>query len=289
VLGLRQQQERLQAEDPQYLRGDAEPEDTEVQEGKLLPRRHPRALPEDRQALIAAVAEMYETGTSTRKVQRIAGRMGIDRLSKDQVSSMARSLDADVEELLARPLGGLDMPYIWLDATYVKCRREGHVSSTAIVTAIGCDADGWRHILGLAVVDTESHASWKEFLERIRERGVEGVQLVTSDAHEGLKRAISEVFLGAAWQRCAVHLMRSCIGAAGSRSLKRRVARIMKPVFRAKEADQVRALCHLAAEMLGECCPKAAEIWEEAEADALAYLDFPASHWKRLRTNNLLR
>ncbi|MCH4081486.1 MAG: IS256 family transposase [Atopobiaceae bacterium] len=240
-------------------------------------------------ALIAAVAEMYETGTSTRKVQRIAGRMGIDRLSKDQVSSMARSLDADVEELLARPLGGLDMPYIWLDATYVKCRREGHVSSTAIVTAIGCDADGWRHILGLAVVDTESHASWKEFLERIRERGVEGVQLVTSDAHEGLKRAISEVFLGAAWQRCAVHLMRDCIGAAGSRSLKRRVARIMKPVFRAKEADQVRALYHLAAEMLEECCPKAAEIWEEAEADALAYLDFPASHWKRLRTNNLER
>ena len=240
-------------------------------------------------ALIAAVAEMYETGTSTRKVQRIAGRMGIDRLSKDQVSSIARSLDADVEELLARPLGGLDMPYIWLDATYVKCRREGHVSSTAIVTAIGCDADGWRHILGLAVVDTESHASWKEFLERIRERGVEGVQLVTSDAHEGLKRAISEVFLGAAWQRCAVHLMRDCIGAAGSRALRRRVARIMKPVFRAKEADQVRALYHLAAEMLEECCPKAAEIWEEAEADALAYLDFPASHWKRLRTNNLLR
>ena len=238
-------------------------------------------------ALIAAVAEMYETGTSTRKVQRIAERMGIDRLSKDQVSSIARSLDADVEELLARPLGGLDMPYIWLDATYVKCRREGHVSSTAIVTAIGCDADGWRHILGLAVVDTESHASWKEFLERIRERGVEGVQLVTSDAHEGLKRAISEVFLGAAWQRCAVHLMRDCIGAAGSRALRRRVARIMKPVFRAKEADQVRALYHLAAEMLEECCPKAAEIWEEAEADALAYLDFPASHWKRLRTNNL--
>ena len=100
-------------------------------------------------ALIAAVAEMYETGTSTRKVQRIAERMGIGRLSKDQVSSMARSLDADVGELLARPLGDLAMPCLWLDATYVKCRRERHVSSTAIVTAIGCDADGWRRILGL--------------------------------------------------------------------------------------------------------------------------------------------
>ena len=100
-------------------------------------------------ALIAAVAEMYETGTSTRKVQRIAERMGIGRLSKDQASSMARSLDADVGELLARPLGDLAMPRLWLDATYVKCRRERHVSSTAIVTAIGCDADGWRRILGL--------------------------------------------------------------------------------------------------------------------------------------------
>jgi putative transposase len=185
---------------------------------------------------------MYETGTSTRKVQRIAERMGIVRLSKDQVSSAARSLDADVEELLARPLGGLAMPYIWLGATYLKCRREEHVSSTAIVTAIGCDADGWRHILGLAVVDTESYSSWKEFLERIRSRGVEGIQLVTSDAHEGLRQAISEVFLGAAWQRCAVHLMRNCMATAGSRSLKKRVAMIVKPVFRAKEADQVRAL-----------------------------------------------
>ena len=237
-------------------------------------------------ALMAAVAEMHETGTSTRKVQRIAERMGTGRLSKDQASSMARSLDADAGELLARPLGDLAMPYLWPGATYVKCRRDGHVSSTAIVTAIGCDADGWRHILGLAVVDTEPCSSWKGFLEKIRARGAEGVQLVTSDAHEGLKRAISEVFLGAAWQRCAVRLMRSCIGAAGSRSLKKRVARIMKPVFRAKDAEQVRVLYHLAAEMLEECCPKAAEIWEDAEPDALACLDFPASHWKRLRTNN---
>lgn len=121
----------------------------------------------------------------------------------------------------------------------------------------------------------------------MRARGAEGVQLVTSDAHEGLKRAISEVFLGAAWQRCAVRLMRSCIGAAGSRSLKKRVARIMKPVFRAKDAGQVRVLCHLAAEMLEERCPKAAGIWEDAEPDALACLDFPASHWKRLRTDNV--
>ena len=141
----------------------------------------------------------------------------------------------------------------------------------------------------VSLADTESRSSWKGFLERIRARGAEGVRLVTSDAHEGLKRAISEVFLGAAWQRCAVHLMRSCIGAAGSRSLKKRAAGIMKTAFGAKDAEQVRVPCHPAAEMLGECCPKAAEIWEDAEPDDLAYLDFPASHWKRLRTNNVLR
>ena len=138
-------------------------------------------------ALMAAVAEMYGTGTSTRKVQRIAGRMGTGRFSKDQVDSMARSLDADVGELLARPLGDLAMPCLWPGATCVKRRREGHVSSTAIVTAIGCDADGWRHILCLAVVDTESCSSWKGFLEKMRARGAEGV-----------------------------HLMRSCIGAPGA-------------------------------------------------------------------------
>jgi len=240
-------------------------------------------------AVVAAVAEMYATGTSTREVQRVAEKLGVGRLSKDQASSIARSLDADVEELLGRDLGGARTPYLWLDATYVKCRREGRVASTAVVTAIGCDEHGWRHVLGASVVDTESYDSWLAFLRSVRERGVTGVRLVTSDAHEGLRRAVQETFQGAAWQRCAVHLMRDCVRAAGSRSLARRVARIVAPVFRAKDADAVRAMYHLAADMLRECCPRAAGVWEEAEADALAYLDFPASHWKRLRTNNLLR
>ena len=210
-------------------------------------------------AIVAAVAEMYATGTSTRKVQKIAGAMGIERLSKDQVSAIAASLDSEVEELLARPLGGLRMPYLWLDATYLKCRREGRVASTAVVTAIGCDESGWRHVLGLGVVDTESYDSWLAFLRKVRERGVDGVQLVTSDAHDGLRRAIQETFQGAAWQRCVVHLIRDCVREAKSRQLRRRVARIVSPVFRAKDA----------------------------EPDALAYLDFPSTHWKRLRTNNV--
>ena len=241
-------------------------------------------------AIVAAVSEMYATGTSTRKVQKVAQAMGIERLSKDQVSAICEHLDSEVEELVTRPLGASRTPYLWIDATYVKCRRGRRVASTAVVTAIGCDEGGWRRVLGISVVDTESYDSWLAFLRRVRARGVTGVQLVTSDAHEGLRRAIEEVFQGAAWQRCVVHLMRDCARAAsGSRSLQRRVSRIVAPVFRLKDAGAVRAAYHIAIEMLESCCKDAARILEEAEPDALAYLDFPASHWKRLRTNNVQR
>lgn len=155
------------------------------------------------------------------------------------------------------------------------------------VTAIGCDEHGWRRVLGVSVVDTESYDSWLSFLDAVKRRGVSGVRLVTSDAHEGLRRAIQEVFQGAAWQRCLVHLMLDCAREAGSRQLGRRVYRMVAPIFRAKDADQVRAMYHLACEMLEECCPKAARVREEAEPDALAYLDLPQSHWKRTRANNV--
>lgn len=147
--------------------------------------------------MVSAAAEMYATGTSTRKVQRVAEKLGISRLSKDQVSAIARNLDADVAELLGRDLGESRTPYLWLDATYARCRRGGRVCSTAVVTAIGCDEGGWRHVLGLPVVDTESYDSWLGFLRAIKDRGVRGVQLVTSDAHKGLVGAIEEVFQGA--------------------------------------------------------------------------------------------
>ena len=185
-------------------------------------------------AVVAAAAEMSATGTSTRKAQRVA-------------------------ELLGRDLGGSRTPYLWLDATYIKCRRDDRVASTAVVTAIGCDEGGWRRVLGLAVVDTESYDSWAGFLRGIRDRGVHGVRLVTSGAHKGLVRAMEGVFQGASWQRCAVHLMRDCMREAGSRSLKRRVGRIMSPVFRAKDAATARAMYHVTCDMLREYRPKAAD------------------------------
>ena len=238
-------------------------------------------------ALVAAVAEMYATGTSTRKVQRIAEKMGIERLGRDRVSAIAATLDAEIADLAEGPLDARAIPYIWLDATYVKCRRGGRVASTAVVTAIGCDESGWRRVLGVSVVDTESYESWLGFLRKLRDRGATGTELVVSDAHGGLVRAVGEVFQGAAWQRCAVHLMRDCMREAGSWQLRRRVGRIVSSVFRAGDAATAVAMYHAACEMLEGCCPRAARVLEEAEPDALAYLDFPPSHWKRLRTNNV--
>lgn len=205
-------------------------------------------------------------------------------MSKDRVGAIAKNLDADVAELLGRDLGESRTPYLRLDAAYAKCRRGGRVCSGAAATATGCDEGGWRHVLGLSAVDTESYDSWLGFLREVKGRGV---QLVTSDAHKGLVRAIEEIFQGASWQRCVVHLMRDCMREAGSRQLKKRVGRILSPVFRAKDAATAQAMHRVACDMLRDCRPKAAGVAEEAEPDALAYLGFPPSHRKRLRTNNV--
>ena len=238
-------------------------------------------------ALVAAVAETCATGASTRKVRRVAEKMGVSRLSKDQASAIASSLDADVGELCGRPLGCSPAPCVRLGATYAKRRREGRVASTAAVAAIGRDAGGRRRVLGVDAVDTESHGSRLAFLRKVRGRGVSGAELVVSDARPGLVRALGEVFQGAAWQRCAVRLMRDCMREAGSWRLGRRAGRIVSQAFRGRGAATVTAMCRAARAMPEGCCPGAAAVLEEAEPDALACLDLPPSHRKRLRADNV--
>jgi transposase-like protein len=208
-------------------------------------------------------------------------------MSASQVSRICESLDATVADMQHRSLSDVSFPYLWLDATYIKCRDAGHVSSCALVTAIGAGSDGYRRLLGLDAIDTESYAGWANFLRSLRERGVDGVMCVTSDAHEGLKRAIEEVFPGAAWQRCIVHLMRNAASACATRQKRAAVLAILHAVFDERDPALVRNLYHLACEKIEHICPKAAELLEDAEADALAYLDFPYIHHKRLRTNNV--
>lgn len=260
---------------PKLRRGSYFPEDLIVRYSRV-----------DR-AVIAAVSEMVTCGVSTRKVERVAGALGIDRMSASQVSRICEALDEAVADLQGRDLSDVPFPYIWLDATYIKCRDAGRVSSCALVTAIGAGADGYRRLLGMDAIDTESYVGWLAFLRSLRERGVEGVLCVTSDAHEGLRRAIEEVFPGAAWQRCIVHLMRNAASCAPTRQKRAAVTSILHAVFAERDPDLVRELYHLACEKIARICPKGAELLEEAEADALAYLDFPYAHHRRLRTNNV--
>ena len=213
--------------------------------------------------------------------------MGIDRMSASQVSRICSSLDESVADLQKRDPSDAVYPYIWLDATYIKCRDAGRVRSTALVTAIGAGSGGYRRLLGLDAIDTESYDGWKPFLLSPRARGVDGAICVTSDAHEGLKRAIQEVFPGAAWQRCIVHQMRNAAGNAPTRQKKGAVLGIPKAVSAARDPELARELHQLATAQIERFCPSAAEVPEEAEADALVYLDFPYEHHVRLRANNV--
>ena len=198
---------------------------------------------------------MCATGVSTRKIERVAARLGIDRLSASQVGRICERLDAEVAELRSREFG-VPMPYLPLDATYVKCRRDSRARSTAPVAAIAVGADGVRRVVGLSAIDAETYAGWLGFCCDLRKRGVSSVRRVTSDAHEGLRRAIAECFPGAAWQRRIVHLERNACSLLGSKRRRKAAGKIMQTVF------------------------------AESEADALAYLDFPAEHRRRIRTNN---
>ena len=230
-------------------------------------------------ALVAAVAEMYVMGISTRKVEEVAGALGVSPMSKSQVSRLCECLDAEVGAFRRQRFDGVRFAYLRLDATYVKCRVEGRSVSQAVVTAIGLDDTGHKRFLGVDCVDAESHADWRAFLADLRARGVaagkDGVQLVVSDAHEGLRKAIAETFQGAAWQRCVTHLMRDVVGHIHNKEGQRLAREAMRAAFAQKSPIVARA-----------CYQRAGEVLLEAE-EALAYLAFSASHRTRIRTNNV--
>ena len=240
-------------------------------------------------ALIGAVMEMYANGISTAKVERVARELGVESMSKSQVSRLCAALDEEVAQLRESELFGHTVRYVWIDATYVSCRVAGRFTSVAVVTAIGCDETGHKRFLGLDVVDCESYEDWRRFLLGLRERGLDGVRLVTSDAHAGIVKAVSEVFLGSSWQRCVTHFMRNCADAYKGRPGKQRLVReCLKATFAQAEPTLVRACFHESAARLRDLgCPKSAELMDRAEPSVLCYLDFPAAHAKKIRTDNV--
>ena len=258
-----------------------------LREGTYFPDELIRPYSRVDRAMVAIVREVYVRGLSTRKIEKAADALGFAGLSPSRVSRMTSDLDEEVAALNARRFEGSAFPYLWLDATYLRCRDEGHVRSRGVVTAIACGDDGSRRFVGFDVVDTESAASWKAFLRGLRKRGVTGVRCVVSDDHEGLVQAIAEVFQGAAWQRCIVHLERNVAGWFPKKEDKAVATAAMKAVFAERDPRLVRAAYRQAAERIAQLKARAGELLEDAEADALAYLDFPCEHHVRLRTNNV--
>jgi len=241
----------------------------------------PRRMAE--KALTAVIQEAYIQGVSTRSVDDLVKALGMSGVSKSQVSRLCEEIDARVKTFLDRPLEG-DWPYLWIDATYVKVRNNGRIVSVAVIVAVAVNADGRREVLGMDVGPSEAETFWTDFLRKLRRRGLRGVKLVVSDAHEGIKAAVTKV-LNATWQRCRVHFMRNVLAHAG-RSGRRVVSAFIATAFAQDDAEAARQQWRRVADQLRPKLPKLAGLMDDAEPDVLAYMSFPAPHRAKLHSTN---
>ena len=237
-------------------------------------------------ALAAVIQEAYVKGISTRKVDDLVRALGMDGISKSEVSRICKALDAEVQAFLTRPIEG-EHPYVWLDATFHKVREGSRVIPMATVVAVGVSADGWRQVLGIAAGPSEDHAFWTAFLRSLVRRGLKGVALVISDAHEGLKGAAAKVLAGATWQRCRVHFMRNLLSTV-PKSAQGAVAAIVRTIFAQPDHASAMAQLRRVADGLRPRFTAAAELLEEAAEDVLAHFHFPEEHRRRLHSTNPL-
>jgi transposase-like protein len=245
----------------------------------LEPRRR------SEQALVAVVEEAYVNEVSTRKVDRLVEALGLAGVSKDQVSRLCQGFGRAGPGLPGAAPGGR-LPYLWLDAKVEKVRAGGRVEHRALVVAYGVDATGHREVIGLDVGAAETEAFWREFLRSLVRRGLTGVQLVVSDAHEGLKQVIAQV-LSAPWQRRTVHFLRDALGHC-PKDLQQLVGAAIRPIFRAGSLEEARRLLEDTVTHLEGRVPKVARLLLEAEPDLLAFYSFPAAHHSKLPSTNPL-
>jgi putative transposase len=256
-----------------------------VRDGSYFPSLlEPRRRSE--KALLAVIQQAYVEGVSTRRVDDLLQALGLTGIDKSRVSRICKELDEVVERFRSRPLEG-QYPFVWLDALYLKVRDNHRIVSQALVIATGVRESGEREVLGFALGASEEEAFWLDFLRSLVRRGLNGVQLVTSDAHEGLKAALGKVLIGASWQRCRVHFMRNLL-AHVSRGDKSIVAAALRTIF--AQPDRQAAGVQLAevVQAMQRRWPKAAELLAQAEDDILAYMAFPAELWTRIYSTNPL-
>ena len=237
-------------------------------------------------ALLAVIQEAYVHGVSTRKVDDLLKALGLDGISKSEVSRICADLDPHVEAFRLRPLSG-EHPYLWVDATYHKVRVDGRVTSQATVVAVGVTAEGERQVLGVDVGPSEDRAFWTAFLRGLVKRGLRGVRLVISDAHEGLKQAIATVLTGATWQRCRVHFMRNLL-ATLPQGAREPIAAIVRTIFAQPDHATAMAQLRKVADGLRGRFARTATLLEEAAEDVLAYRLCPSEHQRQLHSTNVL-
>ena len=244
----------------------------------------PRKMSE--KALLNVVQEAYVHGVSTRKVDELVEALGMRGMDKSEVSRISKQLDDFVKEFKNRRLEG-EYPYLWLDATFPKIREGGRVCSMALVIAVGVNQSGEREVLGFDVGMSEDGAFWEEFLRRLVARGLKGVKLVISDAHEGLKAAVKKILAGSAWQRCRVHFMRNVLSQV-PKSYQGMVSSIIRTILLQNDQASAREQLRHVVDELKNRFPKAMTILEEAEDDILAYMAFPREHWTQIHSTNPL-
>jgi transposase-like protein len=246
----------------------------------LEPRRR------SEKALWTAIATSYVLGVSTRRVDKLVKSLGLDGISKSQVSRMAGELDEQVEAFRQRPLA-TRCPYVWLDAVAIKVREDKRVVSIATVVAVGVREDGRREVLGVDAFTAEDGAAWQAFLRSLVARGLGGVKLVISDAHEGLRNAIAATFPGAGWQRCRTHFTRNLLTRVPKRA-QSIVGTAIRTVFAQPTAEAVEQQYNKVLTNLEQSWPDAAKLLDDAKEDVLAFRHFPKKHWRQIWSNNPL-
>jgi len=236
-------------------------------------------------AMINAVAESYLQGVSTRKIRNIVDQLSDTEISASSVSNIAKELDEKVNEFLTRPIEE-EIVYLFIDATYFKVRKGARYINEAFFIAIGIRKDGYREILGAMIADSEDSVNWEAFFEDLKSRGLRGVKLVISDGHKGIKKAVEKEFLGASWQLCVTHFMRSVLKRIRKKD-KTKVINMVKKIFEGDYNEGIKE-SEIVSDKLREMgYDKAANAIERDVEFALTYKGFPREHWKRIRTTNL--
>ena len=265
--------------------GEVQLEIPQTRTSDFYPQSLERGLRSER-ALKLAVAEMYVQGVSTRKVARITEELCGFSISSTEVSKASQALDAHLQQWRGRPLEAY--PYVYLDARYEKVRHGGVVVSSAVLLAIGVKTTGHREVIGVSVKLSEHEVHWRDFLSSLKDRGLYGVKLFISDAHEGLKAARNAIFPSVPWQRCQFHLQQNAQRYVPRQRMKRDVAERIRAIFTAFDNQEALRLLNCFLDDYRKDAPDLVEWAESALPEGLVMMQMPKSHWRRLRTVNVL-